>query len=74
MVFNTANTEQGREQEIFGDPLETIWKNCIFGLCGVDDFTRRTFSIVVTSTEEERKGWLEEAGEMVRVKMVRSGL
>jgi len=21
-----------------GDPLETIWKNCIFGLCGVTNF------------------------------------
>jgi NAD(P)H dehydrogenase (quinone) len=61
VVFNTSNTLPEREQHIFGDPLETIWRNCIFGLCGVDNFYRRTFSTVVTSTEIERKQWLEEA-------------
>jgi len=61
VVFNTSNTLPEREQLIFGDPLETIWRNCIFGLCGVGNFYRRTFSAVVTSTEIERKVWLEEA-------------
>jgi NAD(P)H dehydrogenase (quinone) len=61
IVFNTSNTTPEREQHIFGDPLETIWRNCIFGLCGVNDFYRRIFSVVVTSTETERKQWLEEA-------------
>ncbi len=23
---------------VFGDPLEMIWKNCVFGLCGVHVF------------------------------------
>ena len=45
---------------MFGDPLELIWKNCIFDLCGVDRFYRRMFSVVVSSTENERKRWLEE--------------
>ena len=58
LVFNTSNTEVKREQNVFGDPLETIWKNCIFGLCGVKIFHRRTFGIMVTSTEEQRKQWL----------------
>lgn len=60
IVFNTSNTAQGREQHVFGDPLETIWRNCIFGLCGVGNFHRRTFGVVVTSTESERKQWLDE--------------
>lgn len=60
VVFNTSNTAAEREQQIFGDPLETIWRNCVFGLCGVSTFHRRTFSIVVTSTESERERWLEE--------------
>lgn len=60
VVFNTSNTLPERERHLFGDPLETIWRNCIFGLCGVDNFYRRTFSTVVTSTEIERKEWLEE--------------
>jgi putative NADPH-quinone reductase len=60
IVFNTSNTASEREKDVFGDPLETIWKNCIFGLCGVAHFHRRTFSIVVTSTEIKRNQWLDE--------------
>jgi len=60
LVFNTANTPQKREQSVFGDPLELIWRRCIFELCGVDMFHRRMFTVVVTSTEKERKRWLEE--------------
>lgn len=59
IVFNTSNTEAEREIKVFGDPLETIWRNCIFGLCGVANFHRRMFSVVVTSTEEQRKEWLD---------------
>ena len=60
IVFNTSNTESKREKHVFGDPLETIWRNCIFSLCGVTRFCRRMFSIVVTSTEAQRKQWLLE--------------
>jgi len=66
VALNTSNTEAGREQEAFGDPLETLWVRCIFGLCGVEDVRRRTFSVVVTSSDEERAAWLDEAAEMVR--------
>ncbi len=59
LVFNTSNTETGREKNVFGDPLETIWKNCIFALCGVTNFHRRMFNVVVTSSERRRKNWLE---------------
>jgi hypothetical protein len=60
IIFNTSNTETTREKIVFGDPLEAIWKTCIFDLCGVKTIHRRMFNIVVTSTEEERKGWLAE--------------
>jgi NAD(P)H dehydrogenase (quinone) len=60
LVFNTSNTETKREKEVFGDPLETIWKNCIFGLCGVTNFHRRMFNVVVISTEAQRKAWLND--------------
>jgi putative NADPH-quinone reductase len=66
LVFNTTNTEREREIEVFGDPLETIWKNCIFGLCGVKNVCRRTFGIIVTSTPEQRKEWLVEVERIVR--------
>jgi putative NADPH-quinone reductase len=65
IVFNTANTEPEREKNVFGDPLETIWKNCVFGLCGVSEFYRRTFSIVITSTESQRRKWLDEVKEII---------
>lgn len=65
IVFNTSNTGTEREERVFGDPLEKLWKNCIFDLCGVTNFYRRTFSIVVVSTEEQRNLWLAEVRETV---------
>jgi NAD(P)H dehydrogenase (quinone) len=65
IVFNTSNTETVREKIIFGDPLETIWKNCIFALCGIGTVYRRMFNVIVTSTEEERNIWLDEVRQSV---------
>ncbi len=65
-VFNTSNTMPEREARVFGDPLETLWKNCVFGLCGVKIFYRETFSVVVTSTPEQRQEWLAKVRETVR--------
>ena len=50
LVFNTTNTIPEREIQAFGDPLQTLWKNCIFDLCGVQDFHRKTYGVIVTST------------------------
>jgi NAD(P)H dehydrogenase (quinone) len=61
VVINTSNTPAEREQAAFGDPLELIWRRCIFDLCGVTNFHRRMFSVVVTSTMEQRLGWIEES-------------
>ncbi len=65
VVFNTSNTESDREKTVFKDPLETIWKSCIFDLCGVRNFYRKMFNIVVTSSEEQRIAWLYEVSEIV---------
>lgn len=65
LVFNTSNTQAEREIKAFGDPLETIWKNCIFELCGVRNVYRKTFSIIVTSTPQRRDEWLQEVREAV---------
>jgi NAD(P)H dehydrogenase (quinone) len=65
VVFNTSNTRAGREASVFGDPLETLWKNCIFGLCGIRIFHRETFSVMVTSTAEQRLEWLSKVRGMV---------
>jgi len=61
LIFTTSNTPWEREKAVFGDPLETLWKDCIFGLCGVKNCYRKNFAVVVTSTLEQRQGWLEEA-------------
>jgi NAD(P)H dehydrogenase (quinone) len=66
IVFNTSNTPAEREQSVFGDPLETLWKNCIFNLCGVQRFHRRMFGVVVTSTLKQRQQWLAETRDTVR--------
>ncbi len=66
VIINTSNTPADREQTAFGDPLETIWRRCIFDLCGVKNFYRRMFSVVVTSTMEQRLRWIEEAKMMCR--------
>lgn len=66
LVFNTANTPAVREQEVFGDPLEQIWKDCIVSFCGVRTFRRRMFGVMVTSTEQQRKAWLFEVREITR--------
>jgi NAD(P)H dehydrogenase (quinone) len=65
VVFNTANTGSRREREVFGDPLQLIWKNCIFDLCGVRNFHREMFTIVVTSSPEKRQEWLERVDLVV---------
>ena len=65
IVLNTSNTPARREHEAFGDPLEAIWKRCVFALCGIADVRRRTYGVVVTSTREQRSGWLRDAAELV---------
>jgi putative NADPH-quinone reductase len=65
IVFNTSNTPAERELAAFGDPLDLIWKNCIFGLCGVNDVRREVLGVVVTSSEAERRQWLERARRLV---------
>jgi NAD(P)H dehydrogenase (quinone) len=65
LVFNTSNTFPEREHQVFGDPLQTIWQNCVFGLCGVPIFHRHTFTPVATSTGAKRKYWLDEVRRTV---------
>ena len=66
IIFNTSNTPEARELGAFGDPLETLWWNCVFRLCGVRRFARRTYRVVVTSTAEEREAWIADSRRLVR--------
>jgi putative NADPH-quinone reductase len=66
LVFNTSNTRPVREQEVFGDPLETLWRNSVFDLCGVHRMERRMFSPMAGSTPAQREAWLGEVRALVR--------
>jgi putative NADPH-quinone reductase len=66
IVLTTSNTPREDELRLYGDPLENLWKTCVFGFCGVDDFYRRNFESIVMSTPEQRAGWLAEVRQIVR--------
>ena len=66
VVFTTSNTPRDVEMKRFGDPLENLWKACIFNFCGVEDFYRRNFESIILSTLQQRKGWLDEVRETIR--------
>ena len=66
LVLTTSNTPRDAELELFGDPLENLWKACVFNFCGVEDFHRRNFESIILSTPEQRQGWLEEVRQLVR--------
>lgn len=65
-IINTSNTSEERENRVFGDPLERIWRECVFGLCGVTNVHRMNLRIVVTSTSLQRREWIKEIRERVQ--------
>ena len=65
LVFNTSNTPPERENEVFGDPLQRLWRDCIFAFCGVNVFDRLMFRVIADSSEAERKAWLQQAEALV---------
>jgi NAD(P)H dehydrogenase (quinone) len=67
LVFNTGDTPKERETQVFGDPLEALWGKCIFEFCGVKNFYRKMFGVMVTSNLEERQAWLKEIEEIVNI-------
>ncbi|MBT3310556.1 MAG: NAD(P)H-dependent oxidoreductase [Desulfobacterales bacterium] len=65
VILNTSNTDSKREISEFGDPLQLLWENCIFNLCGVKNFYRKMFTIIVTSTHKQRAEWLSEVQNII---------
>jgi putative NADPH-quinone reductase len=60
VVFNTSNTPEERERTYMGDPLESLWKICIFDLCGIKDCQRKMYGVICDSTDKERRAWLKD--------------
>lgn len=65
LVFNTSNTPEARERQVFGDPLDVLWRSNVFGLCGVDSVVRRMFGPMAGSAASQREGWLAEVRMLV---------
>lgn len=65
LVFNTSNTPKERENSVFKDPLNNIWRDCIFDFCGVNVFDRKMFEVVANSDQAQRSKWLLEVQNMV---------
>lgn len=65
-LFTTSNTPRDVELAVYGDPLENLWKTCIFDLCGLTNFERRNFEPVIVSTLEQRQQWLAEVRQTMR--------
>ena len=72
VVLTTSNTPREDELKLYGDPLENLWKACVFNLCGVEDFYRRNFESIIMSTPEQRAGWLKEVRQIIRQRFHRS--
>ncbi len=66
LVLTTSNTPPERELEDFGDPLDNLWKRCIFNFCGIQKVERRNFEVVIISTPDQREKWLEDAAEQAQ--------
>jgi NAD(P)H dehydrogenase (quinone) len=64
LVVNTGNTPGDRERDVFGDPLERMWRDCILNYCGVRHVMRSLFSVIATSSGDERRRWLAEAASL----------
>lgn len=60
VVFNTSDTEAERERLELGDPLQSIWTQCVLPYCGAKDVQRHVFRPVVGSSEEQRENWFNE--------------
>ncbi len=66
LVINTGNTPASREQTVFGDPLERIWRDCVLRYCGIQHVIRSLFGVVATSGPDQRERWLAEAKGLAR--------
>ena len=66
LIFNTSNTPAEREASAFGDPLDNLWRRCVFALCGVSRVERRMFGPMSGSSVEQRAAWLAEATSLVK--------
>jgi putative NADPH-quinone reductase len=63
LVINTSNTPWEIDKAVYGDPLDNLWRTCIWGLCGVQNMKRENFAPVITSTLEQRQAWIRKSAQ-----------
>jgi putative NADPH-quinone reductase len=61
LVVHTSNTPLEKEKALYGDPLDNLWRTCIFGFCGVKNVRRELYAPVIVSTLEQRQAWLKQS-------------
>ncbi len=66
VVFNTSNTPQDVESLRCKDAMGNLWKVCVLDTCGVTEVERRLYSPMISSTQQQREGWLKEAAETIK--------
>ena len=64
LVLNTGDTPPEREKQVFGDPLDDIWRRCVGAYLGGAAVHRVVASPLGGSTEAEREAWLDEVGRV----------
>lgn len=60
LVVNTANSAPS-VQWGGADPLEEWWRNTVLGMCGVQHMARRLYGPMLTSSDQQRSEWLDDA-------------
>lgn len=66
LIFNTSNTPQDQEANRCKDAMGNLWKLCVLDTVGVKETDRKLFSPIISSTQEQREGWLREAAEITK--------
>ena len=61
LVLNTSNAPSTIENDF----LQSIWKNHVFGFCGVKKIERKNFAFIKGSDNKQRAKWLLEVKQMV---------
>lgn len=64
IVFNTATLPQAAEQALLGDPLDTLWRKCVFARCGVATVHRTVFAVAAGASDEQRAAWMQSAAAL----------
>lgn len=60
LVLNTSDTPPDRERDVFGDPLDLIWRKCVGGYLGEAQIQRCMFGPMADADGAQRQTWLAD--------------